>query len=151
MTNQFDTLIKGMEREIDDQKATRRRSSLTLRTVTHSTTVTAEIHRNSNGSFSLTKLGLAIINFEATTPQLFSASFASRSGRDNRGISIKQGYAIDNGAAIAVAPTCSATNSGNWDDDMAIGATRTINIPIYITATGEFTLTASQLPWEAAS
>lgn len=143
MTNQFDSLIKELKREAEDLKAVRRRSSLTLQTTTKSTTLSVVI-RKANDIIFCYKAGLARIAFNSDAPQVFCAQFKSRGDRDNRGILHHSNYNVDGTAAVMVVPFYGE----DWDDDLSNGDSKTISIPIAITSTGDFTLTADQITYE---
>lgn len=141
MTGQFDRLIKSMQREVVDQKAIRRRSSLTLQTISKTIAVPCTIARNGSGSLYCQKSGLAIATPNGSLPQVYQATFGSRSQRGNRGIEFILPQYSQSGAAIAVVPTFGE----QWDGDLANNQSKIVNIPITITSTGDFALQASSM------
>lgn len=145
MANQFDKLIKSITREITDQKALRRRSSLTLETQSKSINVTCTIARNGNGVLYCQKSGLVVITPNDSLPQIYQTSFATKSGRDNRGVTA---YAQQRstGTAFAIVPSYGDT----WDSGLGNNQSKTVTVPVTITSTGDFTLTASTMNYERA-
>lgn len=145
MRQLFDKFIKSMQREVVDQKAIRRRSSLTLQTVSKTITVPCKIARNGNGVLYCKEAGLAIATPNGNLPQIYQASFGSRSQRDNRGITCEP-QQRSTGAAFAVIPTYGES----WDAGLANNQSKTVTVPVTITSTGDFTLTASSMNYERA-
>ena len=139
MTNQFAKLIKTLQREVTEEKTVRRRSSLTLQTITKTVTLSCTVHRTSTNYF-LTKAGLARITFNTSTPQIFASITRSTGGR---GISFSN-LNLDNGAGVIAIPTIGNT----WDSGMSVNSDKTFTVQIGITATADFTVTADQVNYE---
>lgn len=139
MTNQFAKLIKTLQREVIEEKTVRRRSSLTLQTVTKTVMLSCTVHRTSTNYF-LTRAGLARITFNTGTPQIFAGITKSAGGR---GISFSN-LNLDSGAGLIVIPTSGDT----WDSEMSVNSDKTFTVQIGITATADFTVTADQVDYE---
>lgn len=139
MTNQFAKLIKTLQREVIEEKTVRRRSSLTLDTITKNITVTVTLYRESGQLFYPTKVGLVKIDFPDGEPQLVTPTIVNA---NSRGVRFSM-YNIDNGAGIMVIPTTGT----RWDDDMTIGSSKDITITVGVVMTGDCDLTADQITW----
>ena len=141
ITNPFAKLIKTLQREVVEEKAIRRRSSLTLETMTKSITVGCDIYY-SGTNWYLNKAGLVRIAFNTEEPQMFIPVASSPSNRDNRGMTFSN-LNLDSGAGVVVIPAFGSY----FDGGMAAGQTKTINVKVYITATADFTLTADKIDY----
>lgn len=137
MTNPFDKLIKALQRETIDLKTSRRRSSLTLETTTKSIVVQAQATTNGSGNATITKNGLVKIRFATDEPQLFHGALGPANEHDNWPIWLLQPYNEPDDAGIIVEPSIQYGLTPN--------TTYNINIKVYVTATGDFTLEADQL------
>lgn len=138
MADKFAELVKDIQREITDLKSARKRSSLTLRTQTKSVTLTCRVERSGNYYF-LVKAGLAKLTFNTDAPQIFCAVAGAQADRGGRGLTF---YNYNDGdGAVMVEPATGA----QFDSGMADGSTKDFTVKIFITATADFTVTASQI------
>lgn len=135
--NQFAKLIKSLQREVTEEKTVRRRSSLTLETITKNIAVNCTIHRSSGSRIICTYAGLVRIAFPDGITQLVTPTIVNANGR---GLEFHN-FNIDDGAGIIVEPTAGET----WDSDIAIGGDKTIQVTIGVTSTGDFELTTDQI------
>lgn len=141
MRDRFAKLIKSIQREIEEEKSVRRRSTLTLQTMTKSVTLSFRVQRSGN-YYNLTKVGVATLHFNTDAPQIWCAQAGSRNDRQARGLTFYN-YNVDGEGAVWV----EAATGRIFDSDLADGASKDFTAKIYITATADFTITASQMDY----
>lgn len=133
MSGSFAKLIKMLKRETLEIKNTHRRSTLTVETVTRKITVPITATANASG-IAIPTSPVIKITFNSDEPQLYMVTFDSTDPLDP--------FVLNN-------PTKMVTAS---DENVLLldigeaggqtpGATVTANPDIYITSTGDFTLT----------
>lgn len=132
----FDSYLKDLETEVEALKTVKRKSSLTMATITKTITATATIAITSGGVAIATQV--PFIKFDPKTPEnpfIFCWSLKPYNQR-NRDIDILPWIDGDD-YGIVLLP---GTNS----DDVA----GTISMDVIITSTGDYTPTISQLRYE---
>lgn len=133
MSSSFAKLIKELKRESLEIKNTHRRSTLTVETVTRKITVPISAVADSSGKAWPTSPKIKI-TFNSDEPQLYMVTFDNTDPLDP--------FVLNN-------PTKMVTNTGEnvllldigEAEGQTPGATVTANPDIYITSTGDFTLT----------
>ena len=139
MTDPFSKLIKSLKREVLEIKNAPRRSTLTLETVTKSITVQQTATTDGNGYAYAHTLPLINIKFNSDLPQIFMAASESTTPaspfRFDGFFPLSKEAPDEAGIIIDAAAIFGA----------AANTTYTVNIKVYITATGDFTLTASTI------
>lgn len=142
MTQQFDKLIKDLRAEVEALKTVKRKSSLTLETVTKTAIGTAVLHKNGSGTITCKKA--AVISIVTDDPNPFVFGYAQRSGSVRERKMDLMGWTDSNGQpAILAIPSGSSI-----DSDMANNSDKSIIVFVHITATTDFTTTSSQITYD---
>lgn len=141
----FDKLIKDLRAEVEALKTVRRKSSLTMETVTKTATGTAVLHKNSYGIITCKKA--AVITIQTTDPNPFVFGFSQPSGSvRGRKVELLGWTDSSNKPSILAIPSESSNDSG-----MAINSDKNVTITVYITATTDFTTTSSQVTYDGSA
>lgn len=138
MLNPFDALIKNIKRELIDIKNAPRRSTLTLQTISKSITVSFSATADQWGGAYATTIPVVNINFEDDIPQIWMASFDSKTPASPFPMQFVTNLATNgNNGAVVI-------NPGRLEG-LNPGQTYTASVKINIIATGDFTLTAGSI------
>lgn len=135
MTN-FDQLIIELKREIEALKTIKRKSSLTLTTTTKTATGTATAIWTGTASAISKAALIKLTPADSDNPFIFSWTLQPYSYRD-RNIHVIPWTTSDGSPAIVLVPDVHPAESGS------------ISMTINITATGDFTISTSQITNEA--
>lgn len=133
MTN-FDKLIKDLRAEIEALKTIRRKSSLTLTTTTKTATGTAVAYYTGHVS-TVTRAALIKLTPATSDPFIFSWTLQPYAQR-GRNIQIIPWTTSDGNPALVLVPSLNTGEVGN------------ISVSVNITATGDFTTSASQIIYD---
>ncbi len=129
MTNQFDKLVKSLQREVIDLKAVKRLSTLTIPTATTSISTWGTV-RKSGGYIKPGKA--AYIAIQTDEPAPYMVTLSNEEHRNYRIFAYGQG--------VIVAPDYTR------DLDISMGdGDKTVNFTVNITTTDSVTLTATQM------
>lgn len=134
MRNQFDTLVKALQRETTELKTIKRLSTKTLKTKTTSIATWGTVRKANQQIFP----GYAAyIQIDADQPAPFMVTLSNEEHRNYRIFAYDQG--------VIVAPDYTR------DLDLAMGdGDKTVNFTVNITTTDEVTLTATQMDFQGA-
>lgn len=141
MRNQFDALIKGLEREVVELKSAKKLATRTLKTMTESIATQATIKSRGGSNTVCTQAALVTINSTDGLPAPYSVAIGGRNGV--RGMRVIN-YNVDDGSAVLIAPL----GIDNRDSGMSAGDEKTITFTVYVTSTNNITLTATQVDFE---
>lgn len=128
----FDKLIKDLTTEIEALKAIRRKSSLTLTTITKTATGTAVAHYTGNVSVITRAALIKLTPTDSENPFIFSWTLQPYAQR-NRDIVVVPWATSDGNPAIVLVPRLETGENGN------------IQASVNITATGDFTISTDQI------
>lgn len=144
----FEHRIKALQAEVEALKAVKQKSSTTLATYTKKVTCSALLMRGNStplGPGVIWTRNMALVEIvpkDSSNPLIFSFSQPSYSDRGNRSSKLYPWMVSNGNSAVLVDPGTSPS-----DNSMADGTTRTINMTIYITATGDFSVNVSQIQY----
>lgn len=135
----FAERIKRLKAEVEALKTVKRKSSTTLSTITHTATCTAQLYKDSYGIVHTRYAGAIQIVPADENPLVYSVALPPYTSR-NRNVRAFN-WLFDSGTpGVALIPFGSSADSG-----MANNSTKNITLTAYITATGDFTTTSSQI------
>lgn len=137
----FQERIKALRAEIEALKTVRRKSSTTLDTITRSATCTARLYKTDAGVVLCDRAGLVEITPTDTDNEpLIGVSQPPYASRGNRDVELVRWVKSDGTLGILCTPGANSS-----DESMATGGTKNVTLTIYITSTGDFTTTSSQV------
>lgn len=143
--------IKALRAEVEALKAVKRKSSITLNTITKTATCYSTIYRadgsgfHAAGSYVLRRIGQIEIIPTDGAPMIFSYSLQPYAERTVHTVSIDS-WLTDNDNPGLLARVNLYAN-GEWDN-IPLGGTLDVPITVYITATADFTTNSSQLSFD---
>ncbi|MEE0870105.1 MAG: hypothetical protein U0L52_01850 [Bacteroidaceae bacterium] len=135
----FEERIKALQGEVEALKTIKRKNSTTLRTITKSGICTGQLKRIGNAVICILAGAIAVIPTNPDEKFIFSCSLDDYSTK-KRQIETINWFFDDGAVGICCIPRASGTDNG-----MAVGATKNVSIRVYVTATSDFTLEASQI------
>jgi tetrahydromethanopterin S-methyltransferase subunit H len=137
----FADRMKTLKAEIEALKTVKRKSSLTLATVTKSATCVAQLYRTEAGAVICQYSGLIEITpRDGTNEPLIGYSQPSYSARGTRDVRLTPWVTADGKLGILCTPEANSA-----ENNMATGSTKDIQITVYITATDDFTTASGQV------
>lgn len=137
----FAERIKALRAEIEALKTIRRRSSTTLETITRSATCTARLYKTNAGVVVCQYAGLVEITpTDSDNEPLIGISQPPYASRGNREVELVRWVKSDGTLGVLCTPGANSS-----DESMATGGTKDVTLTIYITATGDFATTSSQV------
>lgn len=136
----FAQRIRTLRAEIEALKTLRRKSSLTLNTITKAATCTAQLYKTSTGVVVCRYAGLVEITPTDGNEPLISLSQPSYSNRGRRSVDLTPWVKSDGTLGVLCAPGANSS-----ENTMATESTKNITITIYITSTSNFTTSSSQV------
>lgn len=135
----FAERIKRLKAEVEALKTAKRKSSTTLSTITHTATCTAQLYKDSYGIVHTRYAGVVQIVPTDENPLVYSVALPPYTSR-NRNVRAFN-WLFDSGTpGVALIPFGSSADNG-----MANNSTKNVTLTAYITATGDFTTTSSQI------
>lgn len=133
----FDDYMNALRAEIEALKAERRRSSLTFRTKTITTTAPATLYRTQVGGVIIARYCALIELVPADTDNRLIFGYAQPSfATRGRQVDIVPWIMANGNPAVLLIP-----QGGSADASMANGSTKEITLSLTITASGDFTTT----------
>ena len=142
----FDDRIIALKNEVEALKAAKRKSSLVLSTITKTCTATAQLYKTDHDVIICTKAALiSIERSDDDNPLLFSWSMPGYSSR-GRNVDAIAWTDADGADGLLLVPYSSSADAG-----MARNSYKNITLTAYITATGDFTASSTQVNYEEAA
>lgn len=136
----FAERVKRLKAEVEALKTAKRKSSTTLSTITHAVTCTAQLYKDSYGIVHTRYAGaIAMIPTDSENPLVYSVALPPYTSR-NRNVRAFNWLFDDGAVGVALIPFGSSADSG-----MVNNSTKNVTLTAYITATGDFTTTSSQI------
>lgn len=133
--------IKALRSEVEALKAVRRKSSLSLNTITKTATCTATLYKTSAGVIVCRYAGLVEIVPNSTDNEaIFCYAQPAASQRNNRQITLTNWVKSDGTLGVLCTPFAIS-----GDGSMASESTKNVTITVYITSTSDFTTSSSQV------